>query len=171
MVFSERFPDIFLRIQFRTVGREVFQFERSAMFPQEVLHQRSFVVRRAIDDHDHVAIHMFAEIAEEFGEGDLVEVNGLYAKTKLTMVRDRSKHFDAPLPSQRGTLRTLADSRPGSMHRSLRAQADFVFEKDGCPFFFARRAIRGISSFSQRFWASRSALANVTAGHCTLKPL
>ena len=165
MVLSKSFPDVFLWVQFRTVSRKEFEFERFAMFPQEIFHQRSFVIRRPIHDHDHITVDMIAEVVEKVREGDLVEVNRLHTKTKLTLVGNRAEHFDATLFSQRGTTRSLADSRPRSMHRALRAQADFVSEENRRPFFFARRAIRGISSFSQRFWASRLARANVTAGH------
>ena len=165
MVLSKGFPDVFLRVQFGTVSRKEFEFERFAMFPQEIFHQRSFVIRRPIHDHDHIAVDLIAEVVEKLRECDLIEVNRLHTKAKLTLVGDGPKHLDATFSSQRGTTRSLADACPRSMHGSLRAQTDFVFEEDGRPFFFARRAIRGISSFSQRFWASWLARANVTAGH------
>ena len=112
-----------------------------------------------------MAVDLNAEVVEKLREGDLIEVNRLHAKAKLTLVRDGAKYLDAAFSPQRGTTRALANPCPRSMHRALSAQTAFVFEEDRRPFFFAPRAIRGISSFSQRFWASRLAFANVTAGH------
>ncbi len=109
------------------------------------------MIRGPIHDHDYVAVDLIAEVVEKLREGDLIEVNRLHTKAKLTLVGDGTKHLDAAFSPQRGTTRSLADARPRSMHGALSAQADFVFEEDGRPFFFARRAIRGISSFSQRF--------------------
>jgi hypothetical protein len=165
MVLAKSLPDVFLWVEFGTVSRKEFEFERFAMFPQEVFHQRSFVIRRPIHDHDHIAVDLIAEVVEKLREGDLIEVNRLHTKAKLTLVGDGAKHLDTPFSPLRGTLRPLTDACPRSMHRALSAQTDFVFEEDGRPFFLARRAIRGISSLSQRFWASRLAFANVTAGH------
>ena len=161
MVFAKCLPDVFLW----TVGRKEFQLERMAVFPQELFYQRSFVIRRSVHDHDHIAVDLVAEVTEKLREGDLIEVNRLHPKTKLTLVGDGSEYLDATLSSQRGATRSLANTRPRSMHGTLRAQTDFVFEKNDGSFFFARRAIRGISSFSQRFCASRLARAKVTAGH------
>ena len=112
-----------------------------------------------------MAVDLNAEVVEKLREGDLIEVNRLHTKAKLTLVRDGAKYLGAAFSPQRGTTRALANLCPRSMHRALSAQTAFVFEEDRRPFVFARRAIRGISSFFQRFWASRLAFANVTAGH------
>lgn len=163
-------PDPFVGIEFRSVGREVFEVE-SRNPAAHLAHGGSAVQEQSVPDHDHGAAEMAEQVAQEGAHFPLPEVVMVPLVVQAEALTDRADgetrdHRDAiaaiPVVQQRG----LAARRPGPDHGGRKHDPRFVYEDDVGPqpngVFFTRgqafrfqRAIAGSSRSRARrsgFW-------------------
>ena len=170
-MFFDRGPDLLIRIEFRTVGGQLFQLNEAMMFgAQKGVDRLSAMNRRAIPDHRHgrrvrlpnlpqKSHHVLAMIAAVLDV--IVQVAGL---------RDQAHHREMPIPIPIAQHRRLPFPRPGQADAGHQIARGFIRLPDHTRGAIRRFFIPGkrvvvhvVTSASFWRWSFRT-------GFCRLKP-
>lgn len=162
-------PDVFDRIQFRRVGRQLGDLDSAALAAQVIANQTAAVNSEPIPDHEQLAGQAAAQLFQEidqFGAPD-----GAGVELEIKSPKGQPGHRRKLLPVEVVLQdRRLTARRPGAAAMRPLAQSAFVEKDDGTPlpprfFFSAGQVVR----FHALIRASSRSLARPT-GRCGLQP-
>src|SRR5258706_2343617 len=95
VLLPKNFPDMLLRIQLRAVARKAVQFHLVSRILHEVFHGFTFVIGRAINNQDQIALGRATKRHQESAESLLREIVQLNTIAKQSRSGDRTKSLDS----------------------------------------------------------------------------
>ena len=161
-------PDVFHRIQFRCVGRQVLHFQTALLIADELLCDCALVGRKPIPNHQDVPFDVAEQVLEKLD--DLLGADGLLEDLEVEVPEGKASDDREGLPIEVELEdRRLSRWRPSAPSVRPLAQAAFVYEDDRPAFFVSFFFISGQRlRFHSAIAASFRSRARPT-GCCTLQ--
>jgi hypothetical protein len=122
-------PDVLYRIQFRRVGRQVFDFQTAFLVADELLRDFTAVSRKPVPNQQNVALDVAQQVFKKLD--DLLGLDGFFEDLKVEIpdgdAGDDRERFPVEVKLEDGCLPAR---RLGTPPMRPLAQAAFVYEDD-----------------------------------------